>query len=142
MATYKAGQILTADDLNQSALGAVSATASASLTVTTTATDIAGATVNITTTAANAVAFVTGIFDLQNTGADTFVGMLDVDGAIQAGQAISSGAGRNTVAQTWVVTLATAGAHTLKLVGSKVGAASVVTCNSTHTKITALVPGI
>lgn len=142
MTTYKAGQVLTADDLNQSVRGAAQARASGALTVTTTVADAPGATITVTTTEANAVAFVTGVFDVSNAGNDVFVGALVVDGATQSGQAIASGADRKTVSQTWIVTLATAGSHTLKLQANKAGSTASVTLNSTHTTITALVPGI
>jgi hypothetical protein len=119
------------------------ASASSGYTVTTTATDIPGATTTVTTTVANTVVLVTAVFDVSSSGTgDTFVGTLVVDGAAQSTSAITNQTGRSAVAYSWAVTLATAASHTLKLQASKIGTANTVTTQITHTKIVVTGAGI
>jgi len=86
--------------------------------------DIPGVTVTFTTLNPNAIATVTATFDNQCTvaaaGALT-LGQLVVDGASPAKQLIGSAAvvNRGAATQTWVVTLAAAGSHTIKMQGRK-----------------------
>lgn len=106
-----------------------------------TAADVVGASVSLTTVQANAVAVVIGVFDMTTTSTGgAGVGTLVVDGATQSGEAIHglvTSADRDTVVQVWRVTLAP-GAHTLKLQGASTGAGTV-TISNTHTTITATV---
>lgn len=126
----------------------IAAAATSSLTLTTTVTDIAGATVSITTAVPNTVVVVMGVFDIfasNTTASDVAIGVLDVDGTAQAASALfealvtGTTAHRATVAQTWRVTLAAAGAHTLKLRASKsANTAGSYSAQTTHTTITVL----
>ena len=63
------------------------------------------------------VAVVVGSFRMNIAGSTTIEGSLDVDGASETAIAFASGAIYGNISQTWVVTLATAGSHTLKLRG-------------------------
>lgn len=132
-----------ATDLTGLRVKSYEAAASGALTMTTTATDIPGATVTITTTVTNTVALVIGTYDVSSSGtSDTFVGSLIVDGSAQSGNAISTQANRATVTQAWAVTLASTGSHTLKLQASKAGAANTVSTQAAHTKIVVTAAGI
>lgn len=106
-----------------------------------TAADVVGASIPVTTVQLNAVAVVIGVFDMTTTSTGgAGVGTLVVDGVTQSGEAIHSlvtTAARETVAQVWTVTLAP-GSHTLKLQGASSGAGTVAIGN-THTTITATV---
>lgn len=84
--------------------------------------DVAGATVTFTTSTANAVAVVNCSFDYEFTAATTTLGSgrLNVDGVGESRYAtFQQGPGnaddRATTAQSYRVTLASAGSHTLKL---------------------------
>lgn len=96
---------------------------SSALTMSTTATDIAGATITYTPPVAEVV-FVTGVFDFNvTTVANTIaIGYLLVDGSAQTATAAFKVDGgtvaRGTVTQTWVISLSAA-AHTLKLQAAK-----------------------
>jgi hypothetical protein len=86
--------------------------------------DISGATMTVTTTVANAVVLVTAHFDAQTTGSPAggnMQGGLMVDGVFQSGVALQAvGPSLRTVlSHSWVVTLASTGSHTLKLVGQR-----------------------
>jgi hypothetical protein len=72
---------------------------------------------------------VTASFDVQqmlNAGASVFAGGLDVDNVVQTGNVAFTGAvgDRGSVGRSWVVDLAAAVSHTIKLVGSTTGAAA------------------
>ena len=100
------------------------ALASSDLTVGTSDTDIAGATITVTTQVANAVARVAADYDWDCTvtGTGYCYGNLYVDGTRQAGEAIfvaQSAETRIPGSKHWTITLATAGSHTLKLRGRK-----------------------
>ncbi|MEO3923017.1 hypothetical protein ABGB07_03925 [Micromonosporaceae bacterium B7E4] len=120
-----AGEIVPAGRLGRMQPVTYEAAASSSLDITdsTTISDITGASVTLTTAAANAIAIVDGTFDCNviTTNASTLMlGRLNVDGSDQTAQATYAmdTALRGTVTQTWRVTLASAGSHTLKLRGS------------------------
>lgn len=121
----------------------VSAAATANLsTASSTAADIVGASVPITTAQANAVVQVIGVFDMttSSTGGNG-VGTCVLDGVTQSGQAIHALAtsnDRDTVAQVWVLTISSAGNHTIKLQGAATSTGTVLIGN-THTTITATV---
>lgn len=108
-------------------------------TVTTTLTDVNGATITFNLYQANTTVKFTGIFDVAVTGgSDTFVGTLVIDGTpITTGECHVEGAGseRLTVSQTWVVNLTSNGSHTAKLQEKKLGTADTVTLFGTHSKL-------
>lgn len=111
-------------------------------TVTTSVTDVPGASVSVTTIEANTVVKVTAVFDVAGT-ADTFIGTLVVNGgAAEAPEAHLQGGVRVSITQTWLVTLATATTHTLKLQMTKIGAAGTVSVFGPHTCIVAEGQGI
>ncbi len=123
-----------------SALKYLEARSSADETVTTSVTDVNGATLTFTTPAANTVVKVTSYWDVSTTGGtDTFIGTLYVDGSVYGfGEAHDEGAGtsgRTTLAQGWTVTLASAGSHTLKLRRTKTSNSDTLTLFGIHTKI-------
>lgn len=116
------------------------ATCSSTLALTSTITDVTGASVTVTLTRAlNYIAW--GVFDAQavvSAAGSTAVGYLAVDGSQLTEQAVyrqlTSGE-RGTVAQVWDGSLA-AGSHTLKLQGS--ATAGQFQFNATHTTLTIL----
>ncbi|MEU3318844.1 hypothetical protein [Streptomyces sp. NPDC006785] len=117
------GQTVTAGQLNRLRPTPYEVTASSNLALTTTETDVPGASINLNTTAANAIYVATGTFGFDITSSNTNYaeGILHVDGAQASGNARWSGEvntdfGPGT--QQWSGTLAAAGAHTLKLRGS------------------------
>lgn len=107
------------------------AQASSNLVCTTTITDVPGATVTITTQVANTVVMVQGVFDfsaINMTAAHVGQGSLAVDGSTVANPkalytgytpGVANSNFRSTITQVWLVTLASAGSHTLKLQGSR-----------------------
>lgn len=130
-------------DLTNLRVKSYMAAATASLTCTTTGQDVPGATITFTTTVANTVALVQAHFDVNNSGgADTFLGIMAVDGGDMTAQAIARLSGRSAVSQSWAVTLAAAGSHTVKLRAAKVGTANVVEAYLTHTQIVVSAAGI
>jgi hypothetical protein len=137
------GQVVTAEDLNRLKPTTYRAVASANLVGIVADTDITGATITLTTETDNAVFVCTGVFDMDWQGAaavaNVIVGKLFVDGVQETAQALAEqAAGANgdriSTSQTWRGTLATAGSHTLKLVGTVPDADQKI--NSTHTTIT------
>lgn len=117
------------------------ATASATLNLTSTITDVTGASVTVTLTRTmNYIAW--GVFDGEAViGSSTTlaIGYLAVDGSQQTEQAIFralTNGERDTVSQVWSGTLA-AGSHTLKLQGWSAGS-SQFRFNQTHTTLTIL----
>jgi len=121
----------------------IEAQANAALTLSTTATLVAGTSDTFTTSIPNALALVTGTFDFDATvlGFGVAVGELQLDGATAPGQAIygPSATGRQTVSQTWVLAIATAGSHTLRLMASKTVAGGTVVANNIHTTLSFLI---
>jgi hypothetical protein len=121
----------------------VSAACSSNLsTSSSTAADLVGATVTFTTAQANATAMVIGVFDVttSSTGGNG-VGTCVVDSSTQSGQAIHALAtsnDRDTVSQTWNITLSSAGSHTIKLQGAATSTGTALFGN-THSTITVLV---
>jgi len=113
-------------------------------TVTTTQTDLAGASISFTTAEANTQVLVTGVFDVNSTHAsDVFIGTMSVDGgAVQVSEAHLTGVLRANISQQWLVTVATAGAHTVKLRVAKVNNLGTVTVYANHSNITAQGQGI
>lgn len=142
MVQWAAGDRVTASKLSTTRVMAV---CSAALLVTTTATDLTDLTSTFTTTRANVDVHVLGVLDAITIGADpvtgTLVGELVVDGSAQAAQilwnagtdATPNDGNRATVSQSWLVTLASAGSHTIKMRASRVaGTAGDLNVNATH----------
>ena len=132
------GALATAGDGHDVKMGSAASTAKVNVTATAPV-DITGATVAVTTTRPNALVFVTAVFDMSTdvTG-NTFLGSLVVDGAAQVAKATLRLATLNlrlTVAQSWVLTLAAAGPHTLKLQGALDAAAGTAGVNFPSTTI-------
>lgn len=132
MASYTAGQKLSATDLNTNITKVLAARGTtASATVTTTIADLGGCTLTFTTPEANTKVLVTGVFDLQINGTtDIARGILDVDGVSDTNEAVLNGTVRATVTQQWVYTLSTAGSHTIKLRVQKTNNSNTVTVRS------------
>jgi hypothetical protein len=117
-----------------------SAGSSADLTVSTTITDIASATVTFTTTKINALWVATCQFDMHATATsagDSIRGYLAVDGTNQGGVALLTmdTVGRATTAGVWTGTLAATGSHTLKLRGDKTTAGGTSQIRTSTTKL-------
>lgn len=118
-----AGEIVTAGRLNRMQPTTYAARATGTLAVTSTVTDVAGATVTFDTVAANAIYTVHATFDIgqiATTTNDCF-GRLSVDGVLSSELAIYGGqvsSDRATVGQIWRGTLASSGSHTIKLQAS------------------------
>jgi len=135
--SFVSGEYVSAADLNANITGydqAVGSTTSA--TVTTTAADLDGCTVTVTTAVASTVVMVVGTFDVESTGTtDVFFGQLLVAGSAQAGSCSFKGTGRAVVSRTWMVTLGAAGSYTLKLQVDKINNSNTVTIYSTGSSI-------
>jgi len=138
---FAAGEIITAGRLNRLQPVTYEASATADLTLSTTETDIVGATVTLTTQTAGAVFVVEGTFDFSAaTGAAgvIMVGRLSVDGSTDIEEAHADGSttgARVTANQEWRGTLATAGDHTLKLRALKSAAGGTMSARTIHTKV-------
>lgn len=132
MATYTAGQKISAAELNANITKILHARGTtASATVTTSVADLAGCTVTFTTPEANTIVLVTGVFDVQSTGTtDIFSGICDVDGSDETAVAVLNGTTRMTIVQQWRVTLASAASHTIKLQVQKTNNSNTVTIRS------------
>lgn len=140
-----AGDIIRATDLsNMTGTDALSASATSTLVLTTTMTDIAGTSVTFSTTAANAVVLITVSADVQVTAftsSGTVVMELWVDGSAQTRQtlfAVLANAARASVSNTYRLVLATAGSHTILLRANKTGGTNTVQVTSPHTGWTGL----
>jgi hypothetical protein len=103
--------------------------------------DLAGATVTITTVYPNAVATIRGVMTTNVTTVDAVVGSNNearclVDGGAQNGNIYTSSAdlGLSTTAGVWTATLATPGAHTIKLQVRKTGG-QAATAQATHSYV-------
>ncbi len=139
---FSAGQTITAAQLNRIQPLPRVARATGNLTLTTSVQDVPGATITVSTSAANAIYVVTGVFDCDVTsysGDPAILGGLYVDGAGVTGSAVWLGratAWRVTAAGTWSGTLASSGSHTLKLVANKNVNAGTYTVLSGSTALT------
>ena len=136
---FFAGEIVTATRLNRLQPVSYGVAASGALTLTTTVTDVPGATITLNTLTANAVYKAWAVFDMVVVTAATgnnMNGYLSVDGAQQTAVAAHEmvAADLDTVAQQWRGTLATAGSHTLKLRGNR-SAAGDGTIAAAHTTL-------
>lgn len=133
-----AGAVATAADVNNLTWNVLVANASSTTqTVTTTAADLAGATLSVTTAAANTKLLIHGLFDFESThAADIALGTCMVGGVAQSGEAHLQSISRMTVSNAWVVTIASAGATTIKLRVQKVNNSGTVTAyGSSHSKL-------
>lgn len=135
--TILAGQKVTADEYNADVPGRFDDTLAADEVITTTATDVTGVSIAFTTAIANTKVQALATCDIGSTGSGD-IGFVTcvLDGVAQSGNAKLQGAIRATVAQSWTITVATAGAHTIKLQRQKAGTANTVTLFGTHTKLT------
>jgi hypothetical protein len=149
MALPAAGSLLSASvagQLGTNALQMVGSAANSLQVMTGTSVDIAGTSLAITTTYANTKVAIWGVFDVDNNANGTianwsvFIGTCQVDGVTVSGEAHATGP-RVTCSQMWIVTLAAAGSHTIKLQGKSSGGSSGCNTNATHTKWHALVFG-
>lgn len=125
---FTAFETITAAKLNRIQPVTYEGIATSTLSTSTTVADIVGATVTLSTTAANAIYVVNATFDCYvsaASGVTTIQGRLDVDGVNAGREAVFTGTAtgeRATIKQQWRGTLAAAGSHTLKLRGLKSGA--------------------
>lgn len=124
-------------------------TASAGIaSVTTTATDIPGITHTFTTTRDNVDVEARAVVDAEAIGADPLTGALvvelNVDGVAEGEQLVWNAGTNNTTAdgmreatpQQWLVTLTTAGSHTIKLTARRSGGtADDLAVRTTHTNL-------
>lgn len=135
-----AGEILTAGRAQRLQPKPYNATASAPLTLTTTETDIPGCTIVLTTETAGATFKAYAAVDCLVTvvNATTIMeGRLTVDGVLQLGRSTHRmvAADRDTVAQPWMGTLATAGSHTFVLRGALTAASGTGAIQASNTKL-------
>lgn len=103
------------------------------------AADIPGVSVGFTTYGANRDVEIVGTIDGDSTGV-TDIGIVTcvVDGVTTlAGELHWGPVGRASYAKTWKTTIATAGAHTVKLQGKKSGSTNNFNTYQTHTNIVA-----
>jgi len=132
-----AGQKVTADEYNADVTDYLHVILAADETVTTTLTDVTGVTSTFTTPVANTEVKVTAMCDVGISGTTDFaVITCVVDGVTQTGNAKLLGNVRTTIYGEWVVTLATAGSHTIKLQRQKINNANTVVLYGSHSKMT------
>lgn len=132
-----AGQKVTADEYNADVTDYIQVILAADETITTTLTDVTGVSSTFTTPVANTEVKVTAVCDIGSTGGTDFgVVTCVVDGVTQTGNVKLNGAIRGTFHGHWVVTLAAAGSHTIKLQRQKFTNADTVTLYGSHTKMT------
>ena len=137
---FASGQKITAARLNRLQPVTYEASASSSLTLTTTLTDVTGASITLTTLTDGALYIAEAVFDMNVATAASgqlAEGHLGVDGSDQTARALRqmNAVDRATVAQRWRGTLVSAGSHTFKLRGLKSGASGVASIVTTHTKL-------
>lgn len=144
MAGFASGETVTAAKLNRVQPTTYDAACSSSLTLSTTETDVTGATITLTTVAANAIYIARGVFDFDVatlSAANYCQGRLAVDGVTSTREAnmdmftVKRGQG----VQQWRGTLAAAGSHTLKLRAAKLGAGGASGALLTHTTIQVII---
>lgn len=140
----QAGQIPTAGLLS---VVQETANASADLSLTSTITDITGATVTLAAQTDSAFFLAWATFDMDKTSTSASAvfaeGILDVDGDDQAGEVLAkvnlAAVARMSVARSWSGTLS-AGSHTWKLQG-QAATSDIWVCRSVHTCLTVIVFG-
>ena len=132
-----AGQKVTADEYNADVTDYIQLILAADENLTTSLTDVTGVTSTFTTPVANTEVKVTAVCDISVSGTTDFaVITCVVDGVTQTGSAKVLGNIRVTVHGQWVVTLAAAGSHTIKLQKQKINNANTVTLFGSHSKMT------
>lgn len=146
-----AANVLKTDDALEAArfvapIQTKTAAASATLSLTTSEQDVSGATLTVTTLAANAKALVFAVFNARVVSASASAqinGFLNVDGSTITAPVArflnTTNSSRATVAQVWEVSLATAAAHTFKLRGSISAAGGTYEILAPDTTITVMV---
>lgn len=134
--TMLAGQKATADNYNADVVDWIEDILAADETITTSLTDVTGVTQTFSTPVANTEVKITATCDMGSTGGTDF-GIITcvVDGVTQTGNCKLNGAIRAGFAQQWVVTIAAAGSHTIKLQKQKVNNSNTVTLYGSHTKM-------
>jgi hypothetical protein len=131
---FQAGRIISPIQMFQAAATSI-------LTLSTTETDIPGATVNVTTVGVNAKVMVWGTFDFKcvtQSGTIVMEGLCSIGGVTQAESANSLETAtnqRHSVASFWLATLATPGTYTIKLRASQNAAGGSYQAVSPHTKM-------
>jgi hypothetical protein len=119
------------------------ASATASLSATSTVTDVPGASLVVPVLSSADQYSVSAVMDIQSTGvtATTFVGQLSVNDVIQPAQILWNSGGvngvRGTASQQWLISGLVGGlSYTFKLVGVRSGGAdAMVRSNSIHTTL-------
>ncbi len=142
--SFLAGETITAARLNRLQPTTYSATGSSNLTLSTTTTDITGASITLTSEAANAIYVVTATFafDVVTATTDYAEGKFYLDSVVQSGFARWSGevtTDYGTTAQQWRGTLSAAGSHTLKLSASRGSTGGQIDVLAAFTKIVATI---
>jgi hypothetical protein len=133
---FTSGQRLTAAMLNRITRGDLEALVTSDMTITTTETDVPGASISVTTIQANTVLKITASFDVECTGTSDFpFVLLYVDGSAQADNMKFQRTGRGTISKTWLVTRGSAGTFTVKLTADKVGVANTIIIYQTHSNL-------
>ena len=134
--TILAGQKVTADEYNADVTDYVDDSLSADETITTSLTDVTGVTQSVTTPVANTEVKISVQCDIGINGTTDFAVITCViDGVTQTGNVKLNGAIRGTMGGHWLATIATAGAHTIKLQKQKVNNSNTATLYGTHTKM-------
>jgi hypothetical protein len=135
-----AGEIVSAGRLGLLQPTTYDAACTSALTVGTAEADVVGASITFTTAGANAIYVVEGIFDVivDAAAAGTNVlGRCAVDGASLGASAVyeMNAPDRGPANQIWRGTLASAGSHTIKLLGNKSTASGVARILNINTTI-------
>lgn len=138
-----AGQKIRASMLNRLQPVFYQAGLTATQGLTTTTTDLAGASVTFSTTTANAffVVFGTFVFDITSAATSFAQGKVAVDGVTQTNivrWAAEVNTDFDTATQTWTGTLAAAGSHTIKL-QADLSAGATMQCLGTHTQLLVMI---
>jgi hypothetical protein len=142
---FTAGQKLTAAQLNNITSFSKFASATAAIqAATTSAVDLAGATVTFNAPVANTQVTVRAYLDVEASGSvDIFIGALQLDGVTQTGQVHHQATGRAGIAQEWILNGLSAGSHTVKIRISKLNSSNTVNVGgSGHSKIVVTGNGI
>lgn len=140
---FASGQRVTAVMLNRITRNDLSANVTSDTTVTTTETDLAGASISVTTIQPNTKLLITAAIDFEATGSSDFSYVkLMVNGVLDLRNLILQGTGRFALSKTWTVTIASAGTYTIKLRRQKIGTANTVTIYSGHSIFTVSGNGI
>jgi hypothetical protein len=137
--SYAAGDLLTAGRTNRLQAKTYDATGTTNLALTTTETDIAGASVTLTTETPGAIYVVRADFSFDIASATTAFtsGVCQLDGVSLSGQARWSGevgTDYGPASHGWRGTIAAAGSHTFKLRGA-ISAGTGITVLAAFTKL-------